>query len=153
MMIKSSILAVALFTAAYGSAQSVPPTVTVKLDKPKATAGTTVNATLKVKFAPGLHGYQNPPTDKFQIPISVSAGKGTTISKVTYPKGVMKKSGGDTTQSAVYEGEITITVALKAPSGAGVHDVNLVLNYQQCTNENCYPPDKVPVKTTITVVK
>ncbi|MGF1954233.1 protein-disulfide reductase DsbD domain-containing protein, partial [Lactococcus lactis] len=89
------------------------------------------NATLKVKFAPGLHGYQNPPTDKFQIPISVSAGKGTTLSKVSYPKGVMRKAGGDTTESAVYEGEITIKVAIKVPTGAGAHDLNLVLNYQQ----------------------
>src|SRR5690348_10112222 len=79
----------------------------VKLVLPKeAKPGATVKGTVELTFAEGLHGYQNPPTDEYQIPVKVDAEtKGFTL-KATYPKGIMKAIGGDPKPSAVYEGTV-----------------------------------------------
>src|ERR1700704_6426167 len=79
---------------------------TVKLVFPKtAKAGAKVQGTIEVTFSEGLHGYQNPPTDEYQIPVKVSIDtKGFVLAKTAYPKGEMKVIGGDTKPSAVYEG-------------------------------------------------
>ena len=142
-----------ILAACVAGAQSPPPTVSLRLAKGPIKVGKPISAILTVKFADAFHGYQNPPTDKFQIPVTVTAGKGTKITKVVYPKGIMKKVGGDTKPSAVYEGAIDIAVTLAAPKRAGTDSVTLLLNYQQCNADSCYPPDKVVATTKLTVTK
>lgn len=153
MMLKNSLAFFALTLAALGAAQNVPPTVSVKLDKKPIVAGQPYTVTVVAKFAEGLHVYQNPPTDKFEIPVEIKATDGTKISKVTYPKGVLKKTAGSEKPSAVYEGEVTFVVTLIAPKKAGDAKVKLEFNYQQCTSDNCYPPAVVPAVAAIKVLK
>ena len=43
-------------------AQDVPPVASLKFTGSSAKPGETVKAILTIKFAPGLHGYQNPPS-------------------------------------------------------------------------------------------
>lgn len=127
---------------------NTPPTIKLVLPK-SAKAGSVVKGTVKVKFAPGLHGYQNPPTRSYLVPVSVKSDtKGVSLEKARYPKGIMKESLGDTL--AVYEGEVSIPVELKITSKGQVKVV-LDINYQQCNDNACFNPTSAKVSQTIAV--
>ncbi|MCW5940725.1 MAG: thioredoxin family protein [Fimbriimonadaceae bacterium] len=133
-------------------AQNVPPTVTVKLDKPTVSAGKAFQGTATVTFGPGLHGYQNPPSQDYMIPVSLTlANKEFKLAKVAYPKGVVKSVAGD--QAAVYDGTIAIAFQGTAPTKVGKFKLKFELGYQQCTDENCFPPGSVTAEVPFTVVK
>ena len=121
---------------------NTPPTASLSL--PSAKAGEQVIGTVTLKFAEGLHAYQNPPTESYMIPVSVkSSSSDVSVLGVKYPKGVDAIVGGSTTPVKVYEGTVEIPVTLKAPAKAGSYDVALKIQYQQCNANNCYPPSTV----------
>lgn len=141
--------------ASVASAQKgLTPTATLKFDKASVAPGGTVKATLTVKFAAGLHGYQNPPANKDEIPISVKVlESGFKLVKAQYPKGVDLKIAGLDETSKVYEGTIVIPLEIKASAKAKTYNVAVQLDYQQCTETSCYPPDKVVAKAKLKVGK
>lgn len=146
-----ALIASAIAVSALASAQ-IPdgPKVEVKLDKGSAKVGSVIKGKAKVTFAPGLHGYQNPPSDEFQIPIKFTVNEaGFSLDKVTYPKGVSKTLAGTT--GNVYEGTITIPFELKVTSKAATYNVNFKLEYQQCTESSCFPPSSVVAKAKLKV--
>lgn len=142
----------ALVVAVSAFAQNDPPTVSLKLPA-SAKPGEVVKGTLTVKFATGLHGYQNPPTKDYMIPVKVEAEKGTTIKKIEYPKGSAEKVAGENDPVMVYEGEIEIPVQVVMPKKAGKTNVKLVVKYQQCNDSGCFPPSQVNAAASITVGK
>ncbi|HTQ10393.1 MAG TPA: hypothetical protein VMI31_10005, partial [Fimbriimonadaceae bacterium] len=72
--------------AAIAFGQGTPATVKVTLPK-TAKAGSTVKGIVEVTFADGMHGYQNPPTEDYMIPVKLTVDtKGFSL-KPTYPKG------------------------------------------------------------------
>ncbi|HWA83271.1 MAG TPA: protein-disulfide reductase DsbD domain-containing protein [Fimbriimonadaceae bacterium] len=143
-MIRSLLSALFVFAVCLAVAQTnTAPTVKVVLPK-TAKPGATVSGTIELSFADGLHGYQNPPTDEYQIPVKVSVDtKGFTLKKVTYPKGVMKSIGGDPKPCGVYEGTVKIPIVVTIPAKAGAAEVKFVVSYQQCNDASCFPPAKV----------
>lgn len=143
-MIRSFLAALMVFACAFAYSQSnEAPTVKVTLPK-NAKPGATVKGTVTITFADGLHGYQNPPTDDYQIPVKVSIDtKGFVLKKAEYPKGTMRVSGGDTKPSGLYEGTIKIPVTIVVPKKAGDSEIKVTVNYQQCNEQSCFPPDHV----------
>lgn len=132
-------------------AQDSAPKGTLKLDKPSGVAGAVLKGTITLTFAEGLHAYQNPPTESFQIPVTVAAAKGTTLAKTTYPKGVPFLMAGEEKPSLVYQGTVTIPVELKLATKAGKQTIKLSVDYQQCNDSSCYPPGKLELSTTVNV--
>lgn len=126
------------------------PKLVFKLDKPTVVAAGTFKGTITLTFAEGLHGYQNPPADPNEIPISVVA-KGAKVLKVAYPKGIEFKMGGADKPSLVYTGTITIPVTFKANPKAGKQAFSVVVSYQQCNEGSCFPPGDLTAKSVITV--
>ena len=128
------------------------PTASLKFAKATAAPGEKVKATLTVTFAPGLHGYQNPPAQDYQIPVVVKVvEKGFTLVKASYPPGIDFTMAGETTPSKVYEGTISIPLEIKASSKAGTYNVNVQLDYQQCNDSSCFPPGNVKTKAKLVV--
>lgn len=128
-----------------------PPQFAAKLAPGKITPGATVKGTATITFAPDLHGYQNPPTLDYQIPVKLeSATKGLAI-KPTYPKGVVKTLMGE--ESAVYEGKVEIPFTFKAQTKPGTYTLDLKMSYQQCNDQNCFPPDSLTAKIRYTVAR
>lgn len=113
---------------------------TLKLTLPKdATAGTTVAGTVTITFPDGWHGYQNPPSDKFQTAITVSSpDKKVVLKKVSYPKGTLEDIGGGE-KAAVYTGTIKIPVSIVL-SGSGKQTIKLKVLSQICNQSTCMPP-------------
>lgn len=110
--------------------------------------------TLDVQFADGYHGYQNPPSDEFQLPVKITASKGAVrLIKVAYPAGVDFKMEGEKKSSKVYSGKVAFPVTVKAPTKPGTYKLELKLDVQQCTDSECYPPLTVSHWVTVSVKK
>ncbi len=145
-------LALLLLSLLAFAQSNTPPTI--KLSFPKqAKAGATVMGVVEVSFAEGLHGYQNPPSGEYQIPVAVSVNKQFKLVKAAYPKGIAKATGGDPTPAAVYEGTIRIPVTVKVPAKPGQSEMKISLNYQQCNASSCFPPSTVSSTVKLKVVK
>lgn len=143
-MIRSlfAILFVLVACAAW-SQGNTKPSVKVVLPK-QIKPGAKFQGTVEVTFAEGLHGYQNPPTDKFQIPVKLAVdAKGFAIGKIVYPKGALIKLPSDSKPSALYQGTIKIQFTATAPKGAGMNEIKATVSYQQCNEQACFPPDSV----------
>ena len=130
---------------ALGQVGNTAPKITLSPAKAPASRGSTSEVTLNVVFGEGLHAYQNPPSDSFQIPVSVKVISGDVkIVKASYPTGQDLLMQGETKPAKVYAGAIKIPLTLKFGKKGGAYE--LALEYQQCTDNNCYPPSSVKVK-------
>jgi len=132
----------ALSVAAVLFAQGdTPPTLKLRVQTPAVLVNTPIKALLTVTFATGLHGYQNPPSDPTNIPLTVSLGDKTfSIVSVGYPKGTPMKVAGESKPINVYQGTISIPVTLKGPMKAGTFPVKFAVRYQQCNAMSCFQP-------------
>ncbi len=143
-----ALLAVVLLPL-YALGQDVPPTVSFKTDKATYKTGEEIRGTVTATFAPGLHGYQNPPDDPNLIPVTVKPGDGTTISSVTYPKGHVEMVAG--AASAVYSGTVEFRVVIAAPTKPGKQKLNLGFYYQQCDASTCFMPTTIQLSAEVTI--
>src|SRR5512142_2997454 len=92
---------------AVATAQTPQVTVQFSLSQKAAVAGSKVKGIVKVSFPAGLHGYQNPPSKDYMIPLVVKANaKDPKLASVAYPKGVARKPAGGKGEARVYEGTI-----------------------------------------------
>src|SRR5687768_17595759 len=138
-----------LFAASTVWGQGAPK---AELVLPKTAApGASVRATLKLTFEPGLHGYQNPPTKDYMIPVKVESAVKGLIVVPKYPKGEVTEVAGES--AAVYEGLVSIPVLVTMPKKLGALTVRISVSYQQCNKEACFPPDSITVTGKITVKK
>ncbi len=131
-----------------------PPSVSVRFLQPAAKPGSVVTGTVWVKFASGLHGYQNPPADQFEIPVKLSViENGFKLTSVRYPKGVDLSVAGESKPSKVYQDTIEIPFTMRATKKPGTYNVNVRLDYQECNAVSCFPPAFVVAKSKLTVTK
>lgn len=138
---------------AMGSVQEVPPTVSLGTVPSTVAAGAAISTSVSIRFAEGFHGYQNPPSDPYQIPVSVGiADKGIKVYGVKYPKGEPFTMQGEELPVMAYIGETKFPITFKAPAKPGKYTIPFEVKYQQCTDRDCYAPQVVELKATIEVV-
>jgi len=149
-MIKRAIFLASLMGAVALAWAQAPPTASLKVGSQAVKPGASFDATVSVTFAENLHGYQNPPTEDFMVPVSVaSSTKDFTLKSAKYPKGVVKKAGG--MDAAVYEGTVQIPITLVAPKKAGAYTLKLDVKYQQCDENNCFVPGTISATAKVKV--
>lgn len=148
-MKKLLLAGVASLALVVSAQENKAPVLSMTLPK-TGTISKDVAATVKVHFAEGLHGYQNPPSADYLIPVSItSTNKEVKIKSVKYPKGVVRTLSGE--KVAVYEGDISIPVTLNISGAKGKRTITLTVNYQQCHENGCFPPGTSRVSQTITL--
>lgn len=141
-----------LLVAAILHQGGTPPKVSLKFANPSVQRGGTVDGTLTVTFASGLHAYQNPPSPTDNLPVEVKVVEsGFSLLKATYPKGKDFSMPGETKPSKIYEGTISIPIKVRAASTPALYNVNVQFDYQECNAVSCFPPGKVIAKATLTV--
>jgi thiol:disulfide interchange protein DsbD len=131
-----ALAAAAVLAAAQPAVQ--PPSLRLKLD---AWQGAALTGELAVTFPPGLHAYQNPPTEDWMIPITVTADTaGVRLERVRYPKGELKLVGGGEAPAAVHSGTIRIPLRFLATGAARPEALAVRFRFQQCDATTCFPP-------------
>ena len=112
---------------------------------------------LTLKVQEGWHVYANP-TGVAAIPptrVSLDPASGWAVERVEYPPGVARVLGSSGPEKvALYEGQVPITVHLKAAPGAAggrpepPSRVVLTVQYQACNDRLCLAPARVSVPVT-----
>ncbi len=134
--------------------QAEKPTATITLDAKTVVVGKALKGTLTLTLPEGQHGYQNPPADEFENPITLKVvDKGFKLGKVEYPKGVELTMQGAEKPSKVYEGTIKIPFTLIATKPLPkLSSIGFSVDYQLCTMNNCYPPSALTLKAPLKVM-
>ncbi|MDI9640926.1 protein-disulfide reductase DsbD family protein [Kamptonema cortianum] len=150
----TTISTIAAVLALGGSvSQSVPaPSAKIDFEATQMFAGGYARAVVTLTFADGLHGYQNPPSEDYQIPVQLQTLEGTgKVLMVKYPEGEPHVMGGETKASMTYGGTVRFPVLIELPKKVGKVEVGIRVRYQQCDESACYPPGRIDVKQTLTL--
>jgi thioredoxin:protein disulfide reductase len=132
---------------------NVPPRASATLGVLHAEAGSQVKGEVVVRFAPGLHGYQNPPSEDYMIPVVIKAGNDSfKVLSVEYPAGKAKAVGGSDVPVLVYSDEVRFPVTIQVPEGLGEVELPLVVSFQQCDDDTCFMPSEVTATARLTVL-
>jgi len=133
-----------LISCLAGWAADIPPKLSLLSPTKAGVAGSRLQLTVTITFADGLHGYQNPPSEDWMIPVKVSlSGLGVKVNRITYPKGESLVVGGLDTPAMVYGGKTDIQVEFTLPNTVGPRRIPVRVEYQQCDDQNCYAPNSL----------
>jgi hypothetical protein len=95
--------------------------------------------------------------DEFMIPTKIEAHfpPGFQIVSTDYPAGELRQFSFSKMKLAVYTGQVTVRMKVKAEAHAplGPQDLSLAFHYQACNDAMCLPPVNVPVALHLTVAK
>lgn len=139
-------------TALLATAQlAEAPKAKLTLPETEVVAGSLVKGTVSLTFAPGLHGYQNPPSEDYMIPVEIKSVEGATKLSVRYPAGHPAAVGGELDPVMTYSGTVEIPVLVRIPEVKGSYEFKIAVGYQQCNDQACYPPGTVSVTGAVNV--
>lgn len=124
-------------------------------DEVELRAGASSVAEVRLSVARGYHVNANPATEKFLVPteIKLEPAEGVAAGAPVYPAAVMKRFAFSEKPLAVYEGEATIRLPLRAAAVAarGSRTLRTRVRYQACDEEKCYPPASVEASVPVTI--
>jgi thiol:disulfide interchange protein len=134
--------------AAEAGAQTISGSV------PAVKRGGSVRGTVSMSIPAGLHVNSNRPNNQYSIPTTVRvSADGARVSAVSYPRGKNRKFGFSDNAINVYEGRVNFTFNLTVPANfrGDTVRVRVVVRYQACTDEVCYPPKNREITLTARV--
>ncbi|MEP6946804.1 MAG: protein-disulfide reductase DsbD domain-containing protein [Acidobacteriota bacterium] len=140
--INLAVLMVLLFTAGFAT-ELRAQTVAGSIGNGSITRGKTVRASVVLSIPGGLHVNSAHPNSEYSVPTSVRAtASGAKIGPVSYPRGKDRKFSFSENSINVYEGRTTFGFNVTVPAGydGSSISVRVVVKYQACTEEVCYPP-------------
>lgn len=116
--------------------------------------GGSTRGTVVMNIPGGLHVNSNRPNSEYAIPTTVRvSGAGVKIGGVTYPRGKNRKFEFSENSINVYEGRATFNFNVTVPAnyrGNSIR-VRVLVKYQACTDEVCYPPKTQEITLTAAV--
>ena len=128
--------------------------VSGSIGKGTVTRGTPSRATVVLSVPGGLHVNSNRPSGEYMIATTVRAtSNGAKIGAVSYPPGHKRKFEFSEQALNVYEGRVSFGFNVTVPAGFKGNSVpvRVVVKYQACTNQVCYPPKSKEVTLTARV--
>ena len=152
-------LAVAIFSGALYStvlAQSAPNiNVSGYVPGDSARRGSSARAVVTMDIPAGFHVHSNQPLEKFLIAtkLDVEAPQGVKVSRVVYPRPILRSLKFSKSRVAVFEGRATMRFNVTIPASFGSDSAQLKgkLRYQSCNDELCFPPQTKDVWINIKV--
>lgn len=152
-IMKVGILAAVIAIAGYFTnidAQSVSGSI----GNGTVTRGTATRATVVLSVPGDLHVNSNRPSGEYMIATTVRAtASGAKIGAISYPRGHNRKFEFSEQTLNVYEGRVSFGFNVTVPAGYKGNSVpvRVVVKYQACTNQVCYPPKSKEVTLTARV--
>lgn len=145
----------AVLIAVFGHLNGIDAqTVSGSIGNGTISPGKTVRAKVFFSLPGGLHANSNRPGGEYAVPTMVRASaSGVKIGPVSYPRGVNRKFDFSEKPLNVYEGRTAFGFDVTVPAGyrGSSIRVNVIVKYQACTNEVCYPPKSKQVTLTARV--
>ncbi|HEU5179584.1 MAG TPA: protein-disulfide reductase DsbD domain-containing protein [Candidatus Polarisedimenticolia bacterium] len=148
-----------LLVAAAPAPPSKAPTPLRKLvatvDEDPLPAGKTGRIVVTVTLSPEFHVNSHTPSQDYLIATSIetTAADGLEVGGWKYPEGETKRFAYSEEPIQVYEGSFRVEGTIKAPAtlSPSRRDLRLLLKYQACTIDRCYPPKKEPITLSVRV--
>ena len=129
------------------------PDVTAKIVDGRLAPGAKGPVVVEMRLGPKWHVNVHTPLEEFLVPtvVTVKTSSGQLL-LVKYPKGELKRFAFSDKPLSVYAGTVRFEVELPGPPGTG-RPVALSgeVSYQACNDEQCFPPARIPLSTTIEV--
>jgi len=123
--------------------------VKVNAERVTITRGDSVDAPVRLRIDNGFHVNANPPSYSYlkATEIEVKPEGGLSVAYITYPDPQMRKFPFAEQPLAVYEGETSIKLRLKADQNSSLGQKNLSgkLRIQACDDQVCYAPGTMDV--------
>lgn len=117
--------------------------------------GGTADAQVRLKIDSGFHVNANPPSFPYlkATELELTTDGGLSVSFTKYPDPLMKKFSFADSPLAVYEGNTTLSVRLKADRAISVGRKNLSgkLRVQACDDQVCYAPAAMDIVIPVNV--
>jgi thiol:disulfide interchange protein DsbD len=119
-------------------------------------SGESGDAVVRLKITDGYHVNANPPTFSYlkATQLEFMPADGISVEFITYPDAVMKTfSFSEGKPLAVYEGETTLKVRLKADKTTkpGTHNLSAKLRVQACDDKVCYAPGAIDLVVPVNI--
>ena len=105
--------------------------------------GARAHGVITMSIPSGLHVNSNRPSSQYSIATTVRiSGSGVKSASVSYPRGHDRKFEFSETPVNVYQGTVRFPFSVNVPARFNGKSLRLrvVVHYQACTNEVCYPP-------------
>jgi DsbC/DsbD-like thiol-disulfide interchange protein len=136
-----------------GQISSSAQVVKVSAEAVSIAPNSSADAVIKLLISPGFHINANPATFPYLIATEVLWDKtdGITPGKPVYPAAIRKTFQFAEQPLAVYEGEVSIKVPLRATAGPADQRLPIKLRVQACDEEKCYPPVTLDAAIAVTV--
>lgn len=118
------------------------------------TRGAKARGVITMNIPSGLHVNSNRPSSQYSIATTVRIiGAGIRSASVSYPRGHDRKFEFSETPVNVYQGTVRFPFAVNVPARFTGKRLRLrvVVHYQACTNEVCYPPKDKEIAVTAAV--
>jgi Thiol:disulfide interchange protein DsbD, N-terminal len=118
--------------------------------------GASVEALVSLKIDAGYHVNANPPSYPYlkATELEVQSADGISVSFFIYPDPITKKFSFADKPLAVYEGNTTLKVQLKADKSAksGSHSLPAKLRVQACDDQVCYAPGTIDLTIPVVIL-
>jgi thiol:disulfide interchange protein len=137
-----------LVFAASAGAQTITGSI------PSVKRGGSTKGTVVMTIPGGTHVNSNNPSSEYAIPTIVRVtGAGLKLGAVTYPRGKNRKFAFSEDSINVYENRATFSFNVSVPANYKGDTIKLrvVVKYQACTEEVCYPPKTKEITLTARV--
>jgi DsbC/DsbD-like thiol-disulfide interchange protein len=118
------------------------------------TRGSKARGVITMNIPTGLHVNSNRPSSQYSIATTVRiSGSGVRSASVSYPRGRDRKFEFSETPVNVYQGTVRFPFSVSVPARYNGKSLSLrvVVHYQACTNEVCYPPRDKEIALTAAV--
>jgi DsbC/DsbD-like thiol-disulfide interchange protein len=117
--------------------------------------GGAADVTVRLKIQDGYHINANPPSYPYlkATELDIPASAGISVAFISYPTPITRKFSFAEKPLAVYEGETTLTVRLKADKSARAGKQSLAgkLRVQACDDQVCYAPGTIDLAIPVTI--
>jgi len=116
--------------------------------------GGSVRGSIVLNIPSGYHINSSRPREASLIPTRVSvSSKNARVSAVNYPRGKSRRFTFSDTALSVYDGRAAISFNISVPSNFKGNSVKVrvLVSYQSCNDEACFPPRKKEITLTAKV--
>ena len=129
------------------------PDVTVRVGDPRSGPGGHATVVIEMTLGERWHVNSHTPSEEFLVPteVTLTTPAGEKLA-VTYPKGELRRFSFSDTPISVYAGKVLFEADLALPPG-GRRRLPLTgeVSYQACTDEQCFPPARIPLSVTVEI--